>query len=93
MRKFTVCGAVESSEVLAFIRVCAHIWSKLLSNTIKTCAKKKKPTCKQKLAAVTKALEEFYAELDARNRPTNIVMYEALTKIERALDMWWGKNA
>lgn len=54
--------------------------------------KRKKPTCKQKLAAVVKALEEMYADFDCHANTDEFMMRECLSKIEKALDMWWGKD-
>jgi DNA-binding protein Fis len=56
-------------------------------------AKSKKPTAKQQLAAVRKALEEYYADLDARANTGEFMMTTCLSKIEKALDMRWGKDA
>lgn len=53
----------------------------------------KNPTCRQKLAAVIKALEEYYEDLDNRANTGEYMMRTCLSKIEKALDMWWGKNA
>jgi DNA-binding protein Fis len=53
--------------------------------------KKKKTTCKEKLAAVRKALEEYYEDLDNHANVSDYMMRSVLTKIEKALDMRWGK--
>ena len=51
----------------------------------------KKPTAKQRLVAVRKALEEYYRDLDEQSNTGEYMMTTALSKIEKALDMRWGK--
>jgi len=55
-------------------------------------AKPKKPSNKQKLAAVRKALEEYYRDLDKQSNTGEYMMTTALSKIEKALDMRWGDS-
>ena len=52
---------------------------------------RKKPSAKQQLAAVRKALEEYYRDLDKQSNTGEYMMTTALSKIEKALDMRWGK--
>ncbi len=54
--------------------------------------KKRKPTCNEQLAAVRKALEEYYDDLDKQANTGEYMMTTALLKIEKALGLWWGKK-
>lgn len=46
-----------------------------------------------RLAAVEKALRQYYEDLDNHANNGEYMMRTALRKIEKALDMWWGKES
>lgn len=53
----------------------------------------KKATCKQKLAAVEKAFEEYYRDLDEGRNTVAYTTRTLVIKIENALELEWGKSA